>query len=104
MLRGPHVERYTWFGYEGGLDWRRDRTAPGQVQDAERASRLEKEKDTFDARIEERTGAPNGVRDESEDDSDKGPLPESQTRVPSPSKELEEGKKGRPSREGLSSD
>lgn len=22
-LRGPHVGRYTWFGYEGGLEWRK---------------------------------------------------------------------------------
>ncbi|VDB87139.1 unnamed protein product [Peniophora sp. CBMAI 1063] len=23
LLRGPHVRRYTWFGYEGGFDWRK---------------------------------------------------------------------------------
>lgn len=23
FLRGPHVERYTWFGYEGGTEWRK---------------------------------------------------------------------------------
>ncbi|KZV72544.1 MFS general substrate transporter [Peniophora sp. CONT] len=23
LYRGPHVRRYTWFGYEGGLDWRK---------------------------------------------------------------------------------
>lgn len=23
LLRGPHVGRYTWFGYEGGREWRK---------------------------------------------------------------------------------
>ena len=23
LLRGPHVERYTWFGYEGGFEARK---------------------------------------------------------------------------------
>ena len=23
LSRGPHVKRYTWFGYEGGLNWRK---------------------------------------------------------------------------------
>lgn len=23
LLRGPHCERYTWFGYQGGLEWRK---------------------------------------------------------------------------------
>lgn len=24
LIRGPHVERYTWFGYEGGLEARKN--------------------------------------------------------------------------------
>lgn len=24
LLRGPHCERYTWFGYEGGIEPRKD--------------------------------------------------------------------------------
>ena len=23
LMRGPHVPRYAWFGYAGGLEWRR---------------------------------------------------------------------------------
>jgi len=23
LVRGPHAERYTWFGYEGGMEWRK---------------------------------------------------------------------------------
>lgn len=23
--RGPHCDRYTWFGYQGGLGWRKER-------------------------------------------------------------------------------
>lgn len=23
VLRGPHCERYTWFGYQGGAEWRK---------------------------------------------------------------------------------
>lgn len=25
LLRGPHCDRYTWFGYQGGLAWRKER-------------------------------------------------------------------------------
>lgn len=28
LLRGPHCARYTWFGYEGGLELRKSRLAP----------------------------------------------------------------------------
>ena len=27
LLRGPHCARYTWFGYEGGYDWRKRETS-----------------------------------------------------------------------------
>jgi hypothetical protein len=23
LARGPHCNRYTWFGYEGGMEWRK---------------------------------------------------------------------------------
>ena len=23
LARGPHCNRYTWFGYEGGIEWRK---------------------------------------------------------------------------------
>ena len=23
LTRGPHCNRYTWFGYEGGMEWRK---------------------------------------------------------------------------------
>jgi hypothetical protein len=25
VLRGPHCARYTWFGYQGGFAWRKER-------------------------------------------------------------------------------
>ena len=28
LLRGPRCSRYTWFGYEGGLDPKKDFTLP----------------------------------------------------------------------------
>lgn len=24
LARGPHCNRYTWFGYEGGMEWRKN--------------------------------------------------------------------------------
>jgi hypothetical protein len=24
LLRGPHCKQYTWFGYEGGMEWRKE--------------------------------------------------------------------------------
>jgi len=24
LVRGPHTKRYTWFGYEGGMKWRKE--------------------------------------------------------------------------------
>lgn len=40
VLRGPHCDRYTWFGYEGGLAWKKERktdavSAP-EVEDEEK--------------------------------------------------------------------
>jgi hypothetical protein len=23
LVRGPHTKRHTWFGYEGGMEWRK---------------------------------------------------------------------------------
>jgi hypothetical protein len=32
FLRGPHCDRWTWVGYEGGLGWRRQ-DAPKKVEE-----------------------------------------------------------------------
>lgn len=39
LARGPHCNRYTWFGYEGGMEWRK-RAVEGD------ASGVEKEEGT----------------------------------------------------------
>ncbi|KZV67401.1 MFS general substrate transporter [Peniophora sp. CONT] len=54
LLRGPHVRRYTWFGYEGGLDWRKtvhSTTATVVDHDSEKG-----DADTRDAQLEEIDG------------------------------------------------
>jgi hypothetical protein len=38
LLRGPHCERYTWFGYEGGLEPRKS------VVDERKLERMEVDK------------------------------------------------------------
>ena len=97
LLRGPHTKRYTWFGYEGGLDWRRERPVP--LHDAEKASLPERQgtKDESISESEAQTRAPSlDGRDKEKDaefEDDKGPLSESQTRVPSPTQEIDEEKK-----------
>ncbi|VDB87205.1 unnamed protein product [Peniophora sp. CBMAI 1063] len=96
LARGPHTKRYTWFGYEGGLNWRRQQPAP--VQDAENgvsSAGTEKEKEEAG---DDQTRAPSlegDVREKDEEsEDDKGPLSESQTRVPSPTQDVDEEEKG----------
>lgn len=90
LIRGPHAGRYTWFGYEGGLEWRRER--PSSVQDAEMSGTKKYGED----KSGEQTRAPSldGDRKDVASEEDKGPLSESQTRAPTPTQEiLEEEKK-----------
>ncbi|KAJ7119752.1 major facilitator superfamily domain-containing protein [Mycena epipterygia] len=47
MLRGPHCERFTWFGFEGGWEARK------RVVDARKRARAEEEKAGVDARQSE---------------------------------------------------
>lgn len=35
LVRGPHVERYTWFGYEGGLEARKSVVTAREKERAE---------------------------------------------------------------------
>ena len=53
LARGPHCQRYTWFGYEGGLESRK-----GVVEDRERLTLQSdaKEKDASSSDHEERKG------------------------------------------------
>ena len=46
LLRGPHCERYTWFGYEGGLEPRKSVVDERKRMEAEKtmASSLPSEK------------------------------------------------------------
>ncbi|KAI0056397.1 MFS general substrate transporter [Artomyces pyxidatus] len=34
LLRGPHCERYTWFGYQGGLEWRKRALTESEAEKA----------------------------------------------------------------------
>lgn len=66
FIRGPHCKRYTWFGYEGGLEARKSVVDKRQRLEAEtivEASSLEKVDHKEDA-IE------NGDRDPSKTSSD----------------------------------
>ena len=90
LARGPHCKRYTWFGYEGGLDWHRERPAQ---QDAEKAvSSSNKGGDTSEAQTRAPSMSENKgvVQRANSYEDDKGPLSESQTRVPTPSPDGEE--------------
>ena len=56
LARGPHCNRYTWFGYEGGMEWRK-KAVEGHVPDVEK----EKEADqgvAVEASKDEKTGSP----------------------------------------------
>ena len=35
LARGPHCNRYTWFGYEGGMEWRKS-AVEGHTSDIEK--------------------------------------------------------------------
>ena len=35
LARGPHCDRYTWFGYEGGIEWRKS-VVEGHASDIEK--------------------------------------------------------------------
>ena len=54
LLRGPHVRRYTWFGYEGGIDWRKiaHLAAPSTIGD------IDSEKGDMDVKDEGIEGGP----------------------------------------------
>lgn len=34
LARGPHCRRYRWFGYEGGIGWRKARDNSVMVEEA----------------------------------------------------------------------
>ena len=57
LVRGPHCPRYTWFGYKGGLSWRKPSTEEQPPIDAagveDEKQRNEDKKNTEDERIEE---------------------------------------------------
>lgn len=38
LVRGPHVERYTWFGYQGGLEARKTVVTAREKKRAEEAA------------------------------------------------------------------
>jgi len=41
LVRGPHCERYTWFGYEGGLQWRKNHSEDGELLKAQQMDQKE---------------------------------------------------------------
>lgn len=42
LVRGPHVKRYTWFGYEGGLEARKSVVTAKEKAEADAADIQEK--------------------------------------------------------------
>ncbi|KAI0029239.1 major facilitator superfamily domain-containing protein [Vararia minispora EC-137] len=85
LMRGPHVRRYTWLGYEGGLEWRRHpHNAPSPDVDAVPADAAGKVEEDDQAERGERApiGLPGSCAAEKADFS-----PEVQTRVASPADE-----------------
>lgn len=44
LIRGPHCQRYTWLGYEGGLEGRKSVIKARQLAEAEAAVRSSPEK------------------------------------------------------------
>lgn len=38
FLRGPHVKRYTWFGYEGGLEARKSVVTAREMAESKAAA------------------------------------------------------------------
>jgi hypothetical protein len=58
LLRGPHVGRYTWFGYEGGWSARKGaKTKDVGMADAEKAEDTT-QPDSKEKTVEAETGAP----------------------------------------------
>ena len=65
-MRGPHVPRYAWFGYAGGLEWRRfgnrahaadEENASVSADDETKAPSFEvDDKDEKEARVENVVG------------------------------------------------
>ena len=54
LARGPHCKRHTWFGYEGGIDWRKiaHLAAPSTIGD------IDSEKGDVDVKDEGIEGGP----------------------------------------------
>ena len=60
LSRGPHCDRYTWFGYEGGMEWRKS------AVEGHTSSDTEKGKGTNQVGAEEASReAPKDEKDES---------------------------------------
>ena len=41
LLRGPHCQRFTWLGWEGGFEMRKDKVTPPDVESVDVKKRLE---------------------------------------------------------------
>ena len=68
LIRGPHTRRYTWFGHEGGLEFRKS-AVQAREKEREERERAEAERPRGDNQQPEQ-GAPQelAVVDEKRDD------------------------------------
>jgi hypothetical protein len=59
LVRGPHVKRYTWFGYEGGLEARKSVIIAKEGERAENntAAAIDCEQKEKDASVEKQHGS-----------------------------------------------
>ena len=67
LSRGPHCDRYTWFGYEGGMEWRKSSVEGRASSDMEKGAN--------------QVGAEEASREAPKDENDKS-MPVSSDRPP----------------------
>ena len=58
LLRGPHCARYTWFGHEGGLSWRKPKAEQIAEKQAAASDSETKDKNAEEAVNDKKKGVP----------------------------------------------
>lgn len=66
LLRGPHVARYTWFGFTGGFEMRKRHLPP--AQEAEVASEGRGTDDSIEEKAREKNAGEGAARPQSVDE------------------------------------
>ena len=72
LIRGPHVSRYTWFGYEGGIEVRKSKLAERERAREEDAEAAVAANEAGSADVEETRSAHKEPRGDVEAVQDKG--------------------------------